>query len=133
MFFHLWVCPFTKVEESFNVQATHDLLFKKELDYFDHLEFPGVVPRTFIGPIVISFLTRWALVFPIPKLTFLFLTRLILGTLLVQSISYLYRSIRKVYGSRVASFFYLFTLCQFHTTFWMSRLLPNTFAFGLGF
>ncbi len=96
---YIVVCPYNKVEESFNVQATHDLYyygiqpaahvqyvtqndttnsyFPKNILHFilpknitdgtvvasntpphtlpyDHLQYPGVVPRTFFGPFVIS-------------------------------------------------------------------------------
>jgi ABC-type Mn2+/Zn2+ transport system permease subunit len=54
------IAPYTKVEESFNVQATHDLLEfgPGHLAAFDHLQFPGVVPRTFVGALVVSELCR---------------------------------------------------------------------------
>ena len=64
---HLWVSPYTKVEESFNIQATHDILKygiptgAPELKFkalYDHMSFPGAVPRTFIGALVLSGLSK---------------------------------------------------------------------------
>jgi len=53
------VAPYTKVEESFNTQATHDVIFHaNELNVWDHKEFPGVVPRTFLGPLVLGKMTK---------------------------------------------------------------------------
>jgi alpha-1,6-mannosyltransferase len=64
---HLSVSPFTKVEESFNLQAIHDILThgipSENVDQFltanyDHVSFPGSVPRTFAGALVLSGLSR---------------------------------------------------------------------------
>jgi alpha-1,6-mannosyltransferase len=64
---HLYVSPYTKVEESFNIQAIHDILVhgvpSKNVDQFlmanyDHVSFPGSVPRTFVGALVLSGLSR---------------------------------------------------------------------------
>jgi len=64
---HLFIAPYTKVEESFNIQAIHDILtygvprtdaaefFKTN---YDHVSFPGSVPRSFVGAAVLSGLAR---------------------------------------------------------------------------
>ena len=67
MLLHLWASPYTKVEESFNIQAIHDILVEgipvsdvsaRLATEYDHIKFPGPVPRTFIGPLVLAAFAR---------------------------------------------------------------------------
>lgn len=58
---HLYLSPYTKVEESLNIQAIHDLLhygLPATEENYDHFTFPGPVPRTFTGALVISYLAK---------------------------------------------------------------------------
>ncbi|CCD27412.1 dolichyl-P-Man:Man(7)GlcNAc(2)-PP-dolichol alpha-1,6-mannosyltransferase NDAI_0K02210 [Naumovozyma dairenensis CBS 421] len=56
----LIAAPYTKVEESFSIQAIHDILKYGIFDIskYDHLQFSGAVPRSFIGPLIIAALTK---------------------------------------------------------------------------
>ena len=60
---HLYFAPYTKVEESFNVQAVHDILTYgiptesiglRLQEQYDHVTFTGSVPRTFVGPLALA-------------------------------------------------------------------------------
>lgn len=64
---HLFISPYTKVEESFNIQAVHDILkygvpthnvYLKFKALYDHMTFPGAVPRTFIGALVLASIAK---------------------------------------------------------------------------
>eukprot|EP01082_Thalassiosira_pseudonana_P015306 g13836.t1 g13836 contig9:572359-574006(-) len=192
----LYTCPHSKVEESFNLQATHDLFYHgvepawRSVDVremlqvgdssttcaasnagvddvdtcgsnadspYDHLQFPGVVPRTFIGAFFLSLIARF-ISWIIPKQIFdvashplvvQFLIRLEL--LLLSWIAhvrlarageaYVNRQSQQQSSSNgtqslqstsptttIASYYLLITASQFHIPFYSSRLLPNTFA-----
>ncbi|KAI6373944.1 hypothetical protein MCOR25_003331 [Pyricularia grisea] len=137
--FHLVVAPYTKVEESFNIQATHDVLVygtptqdihKRLANSYDHFDFPGAVPRTFIGPVLLA-----GLIQPLVALLGFehaqTLARAVLGLFNAFAILRFKANLGRAYGSSVARWYALFQASQFHVIFYASRTLPNMFAFGL--
>jgi alpha-1,6-mannosyltransferase len=141
---HLYLCPFTKVEESFNMQAGYDLQhlnFLSELKDFDHLEFSGVVPRTFLGALVMTLMS-----YPVQILNETFLPlvgnvpflpssvyRLSLGVMVWLSFCYFRRGIHisNKFSSRTGAIFSVLLAMQFHIPYYASRTLPNTFALAI--
>lgn len=136
---HLWVAPYTKVEESFNIQATHDVLvygtplssiYQKLSSSYDHFAFPGAVPRTFIGPVLLAGVAR-------PFAAFFghshsqFIVRALLGWFNAYSLLFFRRQLDNACGSAVARWYVVLQASQFHVMFYASRTLPNMFAFGL--
>lgn len=61
---HVLLSPYTKVEESFTLHAVHDVLAHgSDVAKWDHVQFPGAVPRSFLPPIALA-----AVVWPFSKL-----------------------------------------------------------------
>eukprot|EP00611_Tribonema_gayanum_P002061 TRINITY_DN11513_c0_g1_i3.p2 TRINITY_DN11513_c0_g1~~TRINITY_DN11513_c0_g1_i3.p2 ORF type:complete len:363 (-),score=54.15 TRINITY_DN11513_c0_g1_i3:545-1633(-) len=131
---HTLLCPYTKVEESFNLQAVHDLLQHGPLAVkdFDHLLFPGVVPRTFTGALVIASATA-----PVhavlraagaPLHASQVAARLCLGLLSWLAFRHYNTGVARCFGSDAAAGTALVTALQFHLPYYMSRTLPNTLA-----
>jgi alpha-1,6-mannosyltransferase len=135
------LCPFTKVEESFNVQACHDILHYGvgNVSAYDHNTFPGVVPRTFAGALAVSALAAPALLAAqlaspggqLDKLWGLVAVRFALGLANVCALAVLRRQVHAKLGGTAAKYFAAATACQFHLLFYSSRPLPNTFALPL--
>ncbi|GAB5370003.1 hypothetical protein AAMO2058_001454900 [Amorphochlora amoebiformis] len=137
---HAVMCPYTKVEESFNTQAVHDILAfgitPDGLEEYDHFSFPGVVPRTFVGPLSLSLVMK-----PLQLIWFsdqyqLLLMRIVLGGMSVFCLG----RFRRSFFSKLAppekyiqwsSVFTALTCVQFHIPFYLSRPLANTFALCL--
>lgn len=158
-------CPFTKVEESFNTQAVHDVVnllpdkipghapnnvIESEIAvrnslHWDHIEFPGVVPRTFIGALVVGLIVK-IIKFLIScgllldnlieeeesDLTLQFvlqiLARFILASGVVITLTCVTRALHQRYGLGFRICFLMNIISQFHYLYYAGRFLPNTFA-----
>lgn len=130
---HVVAAPFTKVEESFMLQATHDLLFHgAHVSAYDHHAFPGVVPRTFLGSAALAALS-WA---PVQvaraagcgKAAALVVVRCVLGLAWAASLLRLRRGAETRLGKQAGTWLVVLTLSQFHLPFYASRPLPNVLA-----
>ncbi|KIY44223.1 glycosyltransferase family 22 protein [Fistulina hepatica ATCC 64428] len=137
--FHVVHAPYTKVEESFNLHATHDVLMygvgPLGLKNYDHFTFPGAVPRSFIGSVALAWISM-----PIIKLAALFgllsskfdlqiIVRLVLSFLNCVGLCLLRRGVSRRFGRTSGLFYFLITVSQFHVPFWMGRTIANMLAF----
>ncbi|KAI7745690.1 hypothetical protein M8C21_019388 [Ambrosia artemisiifolia] len=134
--FYVFMVPFTKVEESFNVQAMHDILYHgRHIENYDHLEFPGVVPRTFVGALLVSVLASPMVLainlLHLPKIYSLLAVRLALGFFILATLRFLRVQIRDKFGPQVEAFFVTLVAVQFHMLFYSTRPLPNILALGI--
>jgi len=135
VFVHLALAPYTKVEESFNMQATHDILYHRyNISQYDHLSYPGVVPRSFLGPLLLSFSSLHAVglvwFFNLEKFVCQIIIRAWLGLFVSLSWSHFQQQVGRSFGRGVANWLTFITVTQFHFIYYASRTLPNTFALG---
>ncbi len=136
---HLLVAPYAKVEESFNLQATHDILLYSTPTHdigarlrasYDHFEFPGAVPRTFVGAAALAAVSR-------PILQILgwqygqLVVRAVLGLFNAFALLRYKNGVVKAFGKAAGRWYILLQASQFHVIYYASRTLPNMFAFGL--
>ncbi|TNY20313.1 Alg9-like mannosyltransferase family-domain-containing protein, partial [Rhodotorula diobovata] len=136
---HVLVVAPTKVEESFPLTAVRDVVVHGPWapQRFDHVEFSGAVPRSFVAPVALAALAS----LPLRALAALGLVRdgldaqitvrLTLALVSALSLVYLSRSVRSAYGAKVAKYFLVLAATQFHVPFWAGRTLPNMLAFPL--
>ena len=136
---HLVLSPYTKVEESFGLQATHDILtygipwsskIATSIEQFDHVEFSGSVPRTFTGPLALAG-ASWPWLHVFKDADRQIVVRAVLGIFNAICLLWFRSGVVDAFGREAANWFVVFTASQFHLMYYASRTLPNFFAFGL--
>ncbi|KAG7089167.1 hypothetical protein E1B28_010872 [Marasmius oreades] len=135
---HVALAPYTKVEESFNLHAIHDILMygisPANLHKYDHFTFPGAVPRTFIGSIILAWASSpvirsaQSLGLLSSKFDMQIIARLVLASSNALGLCCIRHAVSRRFGRLTGLLFTLITISQFHIPFWMGRTLPNMFA-----
>ncbi|KAJ7658514.1 Alg9-like mannosyltransferase family-domain-containing protein [Mycena rosella] len=135
---HVLLAPYTKVEESFNLHAVHDVLMygvaPSSLPSYDHFVFSGAVPRTFIGSVLLAWISTPAIYLAdyfglvSSKFELQVIVRLVLATLNAVGLCFIRHAVSRRFGRPTGLFYTLLTCSQFHVPFWMGRTLPNMFA-----
>ncbi|KAI9851757.1 MAG: dolichyl-P-Man:Man(7)GlcNAc(2)-PP-dolichol alpha-1,6-mannosyltransferase [Thelocarpon superellum] len=135
---YLYLAPYSKVEESFNLQATHDILTygvptddERELFLkakYDHFTFPGAVPRTFVGALILAAFSKPGIWLGLDRQL---VVRGVLGLLNSFALVAYGRSVTKAFGLGTGRWYLALQVCQFHVTYYASRTLPNMYAFGI--
>ncbi|TGO10995.1 hypothetical protein BTUL_0120g00330 [Botrytis tulipae] len=135
---HLLVAPYTKVEESFNIQATHDILnyglpisnISSTLDTYDHTTFSGAVPRTFFGALSLAAISKPVILLTQGKYAQI-IVRGVLGLFNAACLIRYRNGLTGAFGVDVGRWYMALQVTQFHVLYYASRTLPNMFAFGL--
>ncbi|TEY33275.1 hypothetical protein BOTCAL_0688g00040 [Botryotinia calthae] len=135
---HLLIAPYTKVEESFNIQATHDILtyglpisnISSTLDTYDHTTFSGVVPRTFFGALSLAAVSKPIILLTQGKYAQV-IVRGVLGLFNAACLIRYRNGLTEAFGVDVGRWYMALQVTQFHVLYYASRTLPNMFAFGL--
>ncbi|TPX33102.1 hypothetical protein SmJEL517_g03915 [Synchytrium microbalum] len=123
------------VEESFHLQATHDIMLYGPINMtlYDHFTFPGAVPKSFMPSLLLSFLASPSLLAYkqswISKFDIQIVVRVVLGGLTVLSLASIRDAVKARFGKDVAAWYSIIGMTEFHLLYYGSRTLPNTFAF----
>ncbi|WWC86248.1 uncharacterized protein L201_001121 [Kwoniella dendrophila CBS 6074] len=137
-FLHVFLSPYTKVEESFTLHAVHDVLAygfdKANLPNWDHITFPGAVPRSFLPPILLGLISypvcaiSVALGWISTKVDVQIAIRLVLASIFSYSFNHLAQTLRARFGPCIRVWFTIVSLTSFHIPYYASRTLPNFMA-----
>lgn len=136
------VAPFTKVEESFNLQAIHDIVYYgNDLAKYDHIEFSGPIPRTFVGALALATAIKpveWFMTLG-SKADLQIIARGLLGAINALALCLFRHSLEDLYattgnpgqGKAISYWFMALLGSQFHIIYYASRTLPNMLALPL--
>ncbi|KAL1973473.1 hypothetical protein VTN31DRAFT_6108 [Thermomyces dupontii] len=141
---YLLASPYTKIEESPTIDAVHDLLtygipsprlsadavrehFQTQ---YDHFRFPGPVPRSFIGPLILAAVAK-PLVWLDENIDRQLLVRAVLGLFTAFALLSYAKGLQRAFGRPVAYWYLLFQASQFHIMYYASRPLANTLPLAI--